>query len=386
MNNMSLGFNLNDLFEMSKVEEEDSPIIFSKTGDFNISARNSLRRRGEYKYGDTGVAYSEDGKTLLSCPAMRPGTVRIHEGVETIGDYAFYKGALSAVVLPDSLTRIEHSAFAESDLTQITFGKGMTSIGDDNSTERAFANCECLASVVIPDNITVLGNYSFSGCSNLTKAVLPATMTKIGSGVFSGCILENTIIPKSVKTVGDRAFAGARSLIFEDIPKNLVGAVVASEESYYCDDSVSEGEKNYTKITYNNTTLFIPKIIKKDSFGKLVDNFNKTWFGSSKGYTLFLEGSSLDIQTDTAFAEYQSRQTPEAFSFMKQNGKAMAERYILKKRQDEFVDLLKTGAIDRAFLPALLDIANRNEKTIAAAYIIQCFGSVPEDEEDMYSL
>lgn len=383
---MSLGFNLNDLFEMSKVEEEDSPIIFSKTGDFNISARNSLRRGGEYKYGDTGVAYSEDGKTLLSCPAMRPGTIRIHEGVETIGDYAFYKGALSAVVLPDSLTRIERSAFAESDLTQITFGKGMTSIGDDNSTERVFANCECLASVVIPDNITVLGNYSFSGCSNLTKAVLPVTMTKIGSGVFSGCILENTIIPKSVKTVGYRAFAGARSLIFEDIPKNLVGAVVASEESYYCDDSVSEGEKNYTKITYNNTTLFIPKIIKKDSFSKLVDNFNKTWFSSSKGYTLFLEGSSLDIQTDTAFAEYQSRQTPEAFSFMKQNGKAMAERYILKKRQDEFVDLLKTGAIDRTFLPALLDIANRNEKTIAAAYIMQCFGSVPEDEEDMYSL
>lgn len=383
---MSLGFNLNDLFEMSKVEDEDSPIIFSKTGDINISARNSLRRGGEYKYGDTGVAYSEDGKTLLSCPAMRPGTIKIHEGVETIGDYAFYKGALSAVVLPDSLTRIERSAFAESDLTQITFGKGMTSIGDDNSTERAFANCECLASVVIPDNITVLGNYSFSGCSNLTKAVLPATMTKIGSGVFSGCILENTIIPKSVKTVGDRAFAGARSLIFEDIPKNLVGAVVASEESYYCDDSVSEGEKNYTKITYNNTTLFIPKIIKKDSFSKLVDNFNKTWFSSSKGYTLFLEGSSLDIQTDTAFAEYQSRQTPEAFSFMKQNGKAMAERYILKKRQDEFVDLLKTGAIDRAFLPALLDIANRNEKTIAAAYIMQCFGSVPEDEEDMFSL
>lgn len=386
MNNMSLGLNLNDLFEMSKVEEEDSPIIFSKTGDFNISARNSLRRGGEYKYGDTGVAYSEDGKTLLSCPAMRPGTVRIHEGVETIGDYAFYKGALSAVVLPNSLTRIERSAFAESDLTQITFGKGMTSIGDDNSTERVFANCECLASVVIPDNITVLGNYSFSGCSNLTKVVLPATMRKIGSGVFSGCILENTIIPKSVKTVGDRAFAGARSLIFEDIPKNLVGAVVASEESYYCDDSVSEGEKNYTKITYNNTTLFIPKIIKKDSFSKLVDNFNKTWFSSSKGYTLFLEGSSLDIQTDTAFAEYQSRQTPEAFSFMKQNGKAMAERYILKKRQDEFVDLLKTGAIDRAFLPALLDIANRNEKTIAAAYIMQCFGSVPEDEEDMFSL
>lgn len=386
MNNMRLGFNLNDLFEMSKVEEEESPIIFSKTGNFNISARNSLRRGGEYRYGDTGVAYSEDGKILLSCPAMRPGTVRIHEGVEAIGDYAFYKGALSAVVLPDSLTRIASSAFAESDITQITFGKGLTNIGGDDDAFNVFADCKCLASIVIPNNITVLDKDAFSGCSNLTKVVLPNTLRKIGNNVFAGCILENTIIPKSVKTLGHEAFAGARSLIFEDIPKNLVRAVTTSEESSYCDDFAPEGEKNYTKITYNNTTLFVPKIVKEESFDKLVDNFNKTWFNSPKGCTLFLEGSSLDIQTDTAFAEYQSRQTPEAFSFMKQNGKAMAERYILKKRQDEFVDLLKTGAIDRAFLPELLDIANRNEKTIAAAYIMQCFGGVPEDEEDAFSL
>ena len=384
---MRLGFNLNDLFEMSKVEEEESPIIFSKTGNFNISARNSLRRGGEYRYGDTGVAYSKDGKILLSCPAMRPGTVRIHEGVEAIGDYAFYKGALSAVVLPDSLTRIASSAFAESDITQITFGKGLTNIGGDDDAFNVFADCKCLASIVIPNNITVLDKDAFSRCSNLTKVVLPNTLRKIGNNVFEGCILENTIIPKSVKTVGYAAFTGARSLIFEDIPKNLIRAVATSKaSSWYWAGSASEGEKNYTKITYNNTTLFVPKIVKEESFDKLVDNFDKNWFSSSKGYTLFLEGASLDIQTDTAFAEYQSRQTPEAFSFMKQNGKAMAERYILKKRQDEFVDLLKTGAIDRAFLPELLDIANRNEKTIAAAYIIQCFGSVPEDEEDMYSL
>ena len=139
---MGLGFSLEDLFNMSQVEEGDEPVFFSKTGNLNLSASNVLHRGKAYKYGDTGVAYSEDGKTLLSCPAMRPGTVRIHEGVETIGDYAFYKGALSAVVLPDSLTRIERSAFAESDLTQITFGKGLTSIGDDNDTERVFSNCK----------------------------------------------------------------------------------------------------------------------------------------------------------------------------------------------------------------------------------------------------
>lgn len=385
---MGLGFSLEDLFDMSQVEEGDEPVFFSKTGNLNLSASNVLHRGKAYKYGDTGVAYSDDGKTLLSCPAMRPGTVRIHEGVDTIGDYAFYKGALSAVVLPDSLTRIERSAFAESDLTQITFGKGLTSIGDDNDTERVFSNCKCLASVVIPDNITALDNYSFSECSNLTKAVLPTTMTKIGSGVFSGCILENTVIPKSVKTVGGRAFVGARSLIFEDIPKKLIAAIASPEDDSQCDFIfINEGEKNYTKVTYNNIALFIPKFIKSKFFKELVDDFDKTWFSSPKGHTLFLEGSSLNIQTDTAFAEYQSRQTPEAFSFMNKNGKAMAERYLLKKRQDEFVDLLKTGAIDRKLLPELLDIANKNEKTIATAYIMQCMGNAPDDVyDDTYDL
>ena len=33
---MSLGFDLNDLFEMSKVEENDQPIFISKTGEFNF--------------------------------------------------------------------------------------------------------------------------------------------------------------------------------------------------------------------------------------------------------------------------------------------------------------------------------------------------------------
>jgi hypothetical protein len=72
---------------------------------------------------------------------------------------------------------------------------------------------------------------------------------------------------------------------------------------------------------------------------------------------------------------------------MNKNGKAMAERYLLKKRQDEFVDLLKTGAIDRKLLPELLDIANKNEKTIAAAYIMQCMGNAPDDVyDDTYDL
>lgn len=67
---------------------------------------------------------------------------------------------------------------------------------------------------------------------------------------------------------------------------------------------------------------------------------------------------------------------------MKKCGKEMAERYLNEKNQEKFVDFLKTGAVERKYLPDLLKQANQKEKTAAAAYIMQSLGQVPDDEED----
>lgn len=71
---MSLGFDLNDLFEMSKVEENDQPIFISKTGEFNFMLNKPLEMTT--KYNEKGVVYSEDGKILKSCIPTRPGRIR----------------------------------------------------------------------------------------------------------------------------------------------------------------------------------------------------------------------------------------------------------------------------------------------------------------------
>lgn len=85
---MSIMDNLKELMDMSAVQEEDNPVFISRTGEFNLfSPKHKIRKNR--KYGDTGVAYSEDGKTLEECPAIRPGRIRIHEGVERIGVNAF---------------------------------------------------------------------------------------------------------------------------------------------------------------------------------------------------------------------------------------------------------------------------------------------------------
>ena len=88
---MSIMDNLKELMDMSAVQEEDNPVFISRTGEFNLfSPKHKIRKNR--KYGDTGVAYSEDGKTLEECPAIRPGRIRIHEGVERIGVNAFRNG------------------------------------------------------------------------------------------------------------------------------------------------------------------------------------------------------------------------------------------------------------------------------------------------------
>ena len=46
---MSLGFDLNDLFEMSKVEENDQPIFISKTGEFNFMLNKPLEMTTKYR-------------------------------------------------------------------------------------------------------------------------------------------------------------------------------------------------------------------------------------------------------------------------------------------------------------------------------------------------
>ena len=56
------------------------------------------------------------------------------------------------------------------------------SIGDD-----AFAYCESLREIVIPDSVTSIGESAFWCCNNLTEIVISDGVTSIGYGAFGGC-------------------------------------------------------------------------------------------------------------------------------------------------------------------------------------------------------
>ncbi len=99
-------------------------------------------------------------------------------------DCAFYDcSRLTSIIIPDNVTSIGNSAFYGcSGLTSITLPDNVINIG-----EYAFGGCSGLASVTIGNGVTSIGDHAFSGCSELTDITIPNSITKIGWVAFEGC-------------------------------------------------------------------------------------------------------------------------------------------------------------------------------------------------------
>ncbi len=134
----------------------------------------------------------------------------------------FHKETLVSVVLPDKLTTICSSAFAEcSNLSgSLIIPEGVTRIG-----VAAFRDCRSLmGNLVLPGTLRILGdenrNYSglwdgvFSGCNFTCELRLPENLEVIGCGAFHQChnIYGELVIPDNVKYIGLQAFCECENL------------------------------------------------------------------------------------------------------------------------------------------------------------------------------
>ena len=189
----------------------------------------------------------------------------------------------------------------------ITFDGELTTIGDV-----AFAYCDSLTSVTIPDSVTTIGDYAFSGCDSLTSATIPDSVTTIGGAAFANCynlaefkgkfaedggrclIKDNTLIayayasgttytiPDSVTAIGDSAFNSFDSLTSVTIGDSVttIGyaafAGCSSLTSVTIPDSVTTigmgafaGCSSLTSVYCEATTppTLGSNVFKRDSFG-----------------------------------------------------------------------------------------------------------------------
>ena len=136
-------------------------------------------------------------------------SVSIPNSVTKIGDCAFQEcSQLKNIVIPNSVVEVGNHAFDYAGLTNVNLGNSIKTIG-----ENAFTGCQ-FTSLTLPQGLLSIGENAFSECSSMKSINLPGTLVSIGELAFDMCSsLSSITIPKSVTNIGREAFEECQSLI-----------------------------------------------------------------------------------------------------------------------------------------------------------------------------
>ena len=211
------------LFGVEKPKEEE---VWS-----TVVTKEDLENAVEDEFG---VKYSKDWKRLLKVPeSLRlRGKYSIRKGVKVIGDWAFaFCNSLTIINIPNSVTTIGNSAFLGCDsLTSITIPSSVvTIIGNPfkswhGNLYNESKNFICEDNVLFNKNKTTLIAYGadIPYIAKETNYTIPNSVTTIGEGAFCCCdSFTNINIPNSVTTIGKFAFSDCDSLTSINIPNSV---------------------------------------------------------------------------------------------------------------------------------------------------------------------
>ena len=183
-------------------------------------------------------------------------SLEIKTGVTTIGNYAFYycNNIAGDFTIPNTVASIGVGSFEYcSGLTSVTILNSVTSIGNS-----AFFDCTQIKSVTIPNSVISIGSSAFTYCVSLTSVTIPSSVISIGSDAFNVCTAltaidvdagnlnyssaagvlfnqnksaliffpngktGNYVIPSSVTSIGNLAFANNSGLTSVSIPSSVI--------------------------------------------------------------------------------------------------------------------------------------------------------------------
>ncbi len=254
---------------------------------------------------------------------------------------------------------------------------GLPVVGID---EQAFAYCDEVTSVLLPETIQYIGNIAFRGCkglksvnfpsslktictdafeecSNLTSLELPSTLSKLESSAFLDCkglrkisfytdllMAENTFLGcdnlDSVtvylgnKTTIDQSYYGLRDAKHITLPEGLT-SISSFVMSNMCFNSIS---LPFTLVDLGygvfNTCEYLDSIIIPDN----VKTISKYMFGDCKNLVSVTIPDAIDSIGDYAFSRcvaLSSIKLPDSLkyigSYAFQNCKALSELHLSQK-------------------------------------------------------
>lgn len=213
-------------------------IVLSKNlkcvGDLFLSWCSSLEQvefQGELE--DLG------SNAFSNCSNLK--SITLPNGITELGDNLFSSCvSLENVVIPDTVKIIHEAAFYDCDsLTTISLPDGLVRIDDF-----AFNNCDKLQSIAIPDSVTSIGDDVFTNCNNLTDLKIGSGIKKINYYDFKGVKgIKNLTLSEGLEEISSCAFTNQPNLKYVVIPKSVtsIGERAFGFELYYLD----ENEENY---------------------------------------------------------------------------------------------------------------------------------------------
>lgn len=142
-------------------------------------------------------------------------SVTLPDGLITLDDYSFFDTGLTSVTIPGNVATFGMAAFSDcSDLTNIFVDDTNPNFKDVNGvvystdgTDLVQYPCGRSGAFVIPDGVTTVRSYAFSW-SNLSSITFPGSVTLLDSYAFAYCdSLSSVIMPDNIGSIDLTAFS-----------------------------------------------------------------------------------------------------------------------------------------------------------------------------------
>ena len=216
----------------------ESAVIASGTAGEGITW--TLLESGLLELSGTGAMedFRSYGKAPWYSNRSKILEIRVGSGITTLGNNAFAGcDRVTGVFLPESLERIGQNAFTGCRaLRSVTVPEGVTELGNN-----AFSSCTALAQISLPGSLRTIGLGAFYKCDALTAFAIPEGVTTLGDKVFSECAaLETVSLPASLEQIGELVF---------NMCGRLTAITVADGSDSFCHD------EQYALYDREKTTL-----------------------------------------------------------------------------------------------------------------------------------
>ncbi len=187
----------------------NSPYFLAAFSGCNKISSINISKDNKWMCMVDDVIYSKDMSKIVFYPPYKKCNFTLPDSVVTL-DYIPFHGCygLESLTLNNNIKSIPIAAFSESSITSIIIPESVECI-----EEYSFIGCNQLKYVEIKGPIDYIRDSAFYDCSSLETIILPNTLKHIGEYAFNGCSsLKSIEIPGTVTLIEEYAFSSCNSL------------------------------------------------------------------------------------------------------------------------------------------------------------------------------